>query len=208
MGRNSLQRQAWDLTETRFNQLLAELDSNREQAAMRYETLRQRLIKFFQWYHCCVPEELADEIMDRAARDICENHKKLEADHSDLYFLSMARYLLYEYWRRQKSIQKAIEKAGPNHADHQPESDSNHAILVREQEYEKRCLQSLLFEEQKLLVRYYEGRGRPRSQNRQKLAAELGVTLNALRYRIFWIKKKLKKSVDGRMQRALKSAMY
>ena len=41
--------------------LLKFLDPDRERAGERYETVRSRLIRLFEWRGCSSPEDLADE---------------------------------------------------------------------------------------------------------------------------------------------------
>ncbi len=53
------------LTQTGFDKLLATLDADREQAGVKYESLRARLIKFFEWRNCESAEELTDTVFDR-----------------------------------------------------------------------------------------------------------------------------------------------
>jgi len=58
------------MTQEAFDLLLAQLDGDREQAAIRYEALRRKLLKFFEWRGCAFTEELADDTIDRIARSL------------------------------------------------------------------------------------------------------------------------------------------
>ncbi len=60
----------WVLSKSSFDQFLANLDSDQNRAGQKYEALRQRLVKFFEWRACSYAEELADETIDRVVRKI------------------------------------------------------------------------------------------------------------------------------------------
>src|SRR6476620_3104497 len=50
---------------TPFDTLLRKLDPQRNRAAERYEDLRRKLVKFFEWSFCAPAEDLTDETLDR-----------------------------------------------------------------------------------------------------------------------------------------------
>src|SRR4030095_8986131 len=50
--------------------LLARLDPDPDRAGAAYEALRRALVKFFDWRGARVPEEGADETLDRLARQL------------------------------------------------------------------------------------------------------------------------------------------
>jgi dihydroneopterin aldolase len=62
----------WELSQETFDALLAWLDSDRDQAAMKYEKIRRALIKIFTGRACVEPEDLADETINRVARKLKE----------------------------------------------------------------------------------------------------------------------------------------
>src|ERR1051326_5706272 len=69
--REPLSKEYSPLTQQAFDALLACLDSDRERAAEKYETLRLKLVKFFEWRACAVAaQDLADEVINRVARRI------------------------------------------------------------------------------------------------------------------------------------------
>src|SRR5260370_8775058 len=55
-----------DLTTASFESLLQRLDPDRERAGGKYENIRRKLIKFFQWNDCFAEEDLADEPLGRS----------------------------------------------------------------------------------------------------------------------------------------------
>ena len=61
-------RKDWFLSQEAFDALLKWLDSDREQAAMKYEEIRKRLIKIFTGRDCVEAEDLADETINRVSK--------------------------------------------------------------------------------------------------------------------------------------------
>ena len=67
------------LNKDALEDLLRAFHADREQASHHYQALRERLIRFFQWNRTEMPEELADEVIDRLARRFAKN-KATEPD--------------------------------------------------------------------------------------------------------------------------------
>ena len=82
-------RKEWDLTQENFDQLLAWLDPNREQAGRRYEDIRRKLVKIFVSRGCIIAEELADETINRVAMKVHEIVDTYTGDPA-LYFYGVA----------------------------------------------------------------------------------------------------------------------
>ena len=55
------------LSQELFDRLLAALSADRAAAGVLYEQLRGRLVRFFHWEGCVHAEDLADEVLNRAA---------------------------------------------------------------------------------------------------------------------------------------------
>src|SRR5215471_5333405 len=56
----------------RFEALLRGLDPDRDQAGEKYERLRRKLVKFFEWNFCFPAEDLADETLERVGQRLGE----------------------------------------------------------------------------------------------------------------------------------------
>ena len=93
----------WFLSQEAFDSLLEWLDSDREQAAMKYEDIRKRLIKIFTGRACAEAEDLADETINRVISKLDELGKEFEGDRGR-YFFGVANKVYLEY-RRKKSPQ-------------------------------------------------------------------------------------------------------
>src|SRR5262249_4012817 len=79
--------------------LVAWLHPDPEQAGVRYEEIRRRLIKVFAGRECWEPEDLADETMRRVQSNVLEVAPSWVNDPA-LYFYAVARNVRREYLRR------------------------------------------------------------------------------------------------------------
>jgi DNA-directed RNA polymerase specialized sigma24 family protein len=60
----------------------------------------------------------------------------------------------------------------------------------------ERCLDELAPEDRSLVLAYEEGEKQARIQNRRRLAAELGITINALRIKVYRLHQQLEKCIE------------
>lgn len=173
----------WQLTQTAFDGLLAELDADRERAAEKYLLLRRNLSRFFETRGFSAADEAADEVCNRLSRKI-ESGETFE--NVSIYALGVARYLALE-------LRKSPDRKT---SDDIPEI----AVLPLDDEAGEReskldclnlCLGELPEENRRLITAYYEGDGRSKIENRQKLAEKLGIPNNALRNRVVRLRDKL-----------------
>ncbi len=178
----------WSLSQEDFDALLDWLDSDREQAGIKYEQIRSSLIKIFTGRGCLDAEELADETINRVTRKIKDIKSEFRGDPA-LYFFGVAKMLLLEYMRRKP----------PQNPP--PPPDSGRAEL----EYRclERCIERLSEEDRSLLLREYGAKGRTQAERRKALADELGISLNALRIRVYRIRVALKECIEKCIQGSL-----
>ena len=178
----------WSLSQDDFDALLDWLDSDREQAGIKYEQIRSSLIKIFTGRGCLDAEELADETINRVTRKINDIKSDFRGDPA-LYFFGVAKMLLLEYMRRKP----------PQNPP--PPPDSGRAEL----EYRclERCIERLSEEDRALLLREYGAKGRTQAERRKALADELGISLNALRIRVYRIRVALKECIEKCIQGSL-----
>lgn len=150
------------------------------EAANRYEQLRWRLVRLFQWERCVDPETLADEALDRLARRLAESEA---VERIESYLFGIARLLLREDTARNvRQRAKLAEFARVRVRLSLPVSDELAERL-------NRCLATLEPEQRRLLLSYYQ------DKQRERLAAELGLQMNALRNRALRLREKLEKCV-------------
>jgi DNA-directed RNA polymerase specialized sigma24 family protein len=173
------------LTQESFESLLAWLDVDRELAGKRYEEIRRKLIKIFTSRGCSVPEELADETIDRVISKVPELAATYVGDPVS-YFCGVAHNVHLEYLRKKPTV-----PVPPVLATVEPEEDE------LEQEYEclERCMQQLTTDSRHLVLQYYREEKQAKISNRKLLADQLGIALNALRIKAFRIRASLHKCV-------------
>jgi DNA-directed RNA polymerase specialized sigma24 family protein len=175
------------LTKEGFEALLGQLDpDDLDRAARLYEAIRRRLIRLFEWRGCEDPEDLADETINRVSRRLAEG-VKLHASDPYGYFCGVAHHVYKEVLRQSSRQRRALESGGWPPPEPVPEADNLHLECLRW------CLRGLSEKERDLVLRYHQGENNIR--NRQTLARELGIQLNALRIRIHRIRRKLEDCV-------------
>ena len=179
----------WELSQEAFDALLDWLDSDREQAALKYEKIRRSLIKIFTGRGCVEPEDLADETINRVTSKLKEIGKEFSGDRAR-YFFGVANKVHLEHLR------KKIPQAMPP-----PAADSDRIEL----EYNclERCIERLTKNSRDLLLRYHGAEGRGETEHRRALAEELGIAPNALRIRAYRIRMALKECLEKCIERSL-----
>jgi DNA-directed RNA polymerase specialized sigma24 family protein len=184
------QKKDWQLSQPALDKLLIYLDSDREAAGQKYEAIRSKLIKFFEWRGCISSQEYADLTLDRVATRLLDG-VELSPKNPYLYFHGVALNLLREYWRdpeRQMKHSELEEFVAPNVTETDPQSD-------RISDCMDRCLLILPPESRHLLEEYHQPGGKNK-QRRKKLAALLSIPMNALRIRAFRLRVQLQKCVE------------
>ncbi|HKX30168.1 MAG TPA: hypothetical protein VJ302_20935 [Blastocatellia bacterium] len=184
-------RTEWVLTGEALGRLLAGLDADVEAAGEKYEALRRKLVKFFDWRGTHFPEECADETINRVIRKL-ESGETIRDIPS--YCVGIARLVFLEVLRKPDRHQIGLDELGPV-VD--PSSQPGHPAENATQTCFERCLNELPAESYRLVLRYYQDEGRRKIDNRQTLAESLGIPLNALRNRVQRIRDKLEHCVAG-----------
>ncbi len=183
------------LTREAFERLFACLDDDRELAAEKYEQIRQALITFFEFRGSATPLDYADETINRVARRLSEGREIFTAKPVN-YFYAVARNVWRERLARPvTTVPLSDELPSDKTLTADPytimERDEEQQALNRKLACLERCLQNLSPEDRELIIRYYEGDGGDKIENRKRLAASLGIPLNALRIRACRLRDKL-----------------
>lgn len=197
-------KQSWVLDEDAFNRLLWSLAADRRQAATLYENIRQKLITFFRCHSCLSSEDCADMTMDRVARKISEGIE-LNPDKPFGFFFGVANNILHEYRAKQARLPIDLASNSPvegfpqnSHETGQPEEEIARQVQCLEQ-----CLEELTPVNRRLILEYYQGQTVVKIKNREKLAKQLGIPINALRIRALRVRKKLKHCIDHCREQSL-----
>jgi DNA-directed RNA polymerase specialized sigma24 family protein len=163
-----------------FDKLLARLEPDLPDSARRYKQVRLKMTKFFQWKRCADAESLADETIARAIKNVVEG-LEIKANNPYIYIFVIAKNVYREYVRgeiKQRSLFSRLSDQPVQSGDWQ--------------DCRVQCLRELPPEKLRLLQTYYLD-----EKSSIQLAGELNVTVNALRLKIFRIKKDLESCYEN-----------
>jgi len=183
-----LRRTEWVLNQNALARLLASLDPDRARAAEKYELLRRKLVKFFEWRGASSPEEHADETINRLSRRLDEGET---IQNISSYSYGVARMLLKEIEKQAVRERMALVGYGL--------SESNEAASEapdRRQRCFDDCLHALSGKTKTLILKYYEGERQAKIEQRKALAQSLAVSTDALRIRAHRIRVRLELCVN------------
>ena len=174
------------LDQKKFDGLLAWLDAERDRAAKRYEMLHLRLIMFFEGRGCAqVAAELADRVLDLVARKLstgAEIHVRPES-----YCYGVARKVRLEYGHQPATVPILVDPPAKP-----ADTDEDRLALLACMDT---CLQRLTLRERELILRFYDGKGRGRIDERRRMAEEMGISRNALGIRAYEIRCRLERDL-------------
>lgn len=190
-----------DSVKTRqFETFLQQLDPDRERAGAKYEDLRRRLIKFFEWNSCFPAEDLVDETFDRVAQKL-EEVQVLDVVGFAWGFAKHIRQEAHKRSERIVQIADLPKGAQFSAAGRNPEEATQESI---EDEWRTRCLRICLRRfspaDREVFLKYYDVKGE-HTTYRQGLAADLGTSIGTLRVRINRLREKLERCVRECMAR-------
>jgi DNA-directed RNA polymerase specialized sigma24 family protein len=173
---SAVRRRDWQLSTLALERFLASLDRDRDRAAERYEHIRTRLLRFFEWRGCVFPDECADETITRVIRKIDEG---AAIQDPETYCHGVARLVLLESLKERAKEREALTQVQPlslSVDDIQDEVEHRLECL-------RTCMKKLPSDQQMLIAEYYRHDSGNRIEGRKRLAATLGIGLNALRIR-------------------------
>jgi RNA polymerase sigma factor (sigma-70 family) len=179
-----------EVTPEDFAALLRLLGPDRETAAQAYEKIRRKLIRYFEWRGCDVPDELADETFNRVARRVSDI---LNTENPHPYFYGVAHRVFQEWLRRKSSQAKVIREVQPvTTVAYEDEPEDRRLESLRH------CLSLLPEGQRTLLLRYHQGEHH--KQARKLLCQELGIEMNALRIRVHRLRRRIESCVEERLR--------
>jgi RNA polymerase sigma factor (sigma-70 family) len=181
----------WVLSQTSFDKLLSSLDPDRESAGEKYEILRLKLLKYFEWRRCPSPDVYVDETINRLARRISEGETITDVSS---YCYGIARLVMLEVLKRNEKEQAALSRAEPvvpEAAWPVPECETDSRLMCF-----RSCISNLPEDKRRLITDYYYRQKREKIDRRKELADRMGIPLNALRIRVHRTKAKLEQCVS------------
>jgi RNA polymerase sigma factor (sigma-70 family) len=176
-----------------FEEILAWLSPDRETAAAMYVQLRHDLAKIFVWRVCSDPEGLTDEVFDRVAKKVGELRPIYEGDPRH-YFRAVAKNLIKENVKKVKTYVSLEDADLSNKRAFEQEEDP-----AGMDECLQLCLKTLSPDRRELILAYYAKEKQEKIENRNQLADSLGITIEALRVKVY----RIRASLDNCIRRCL-----
>jgi DNA-directed RNA polymerase specialized sigma24 family protein len=190
-----------ELTRDSLAALLAFLDPEPECAGQQYVRLHAKLTRFFQGRGCGTAAELADETLNRAGIRLARGEQIRDLTR---YLYGVARNVLHEFQiHREKCFLRLEELSPGEHPRVIPEALKE--LSEAEERTEKilvcleQCLGEMAADSRNLLLEYYLDERRARIEHRKLMAIRLGITLSALRIRVWRIREALEREVSNRL---------
>jgi DNA-directed RNA polymerase specialized sigma24 family protein len=163
-----------------FDNLFRLLEPDAGSVEQGFRQCRLKLVEFFAWRHCEDPDNLADETISRLLRNV-HNGQEILADNPYSYVYGIASNVFREYLRDKGKAAALIDI----------EDVREVAAPATEDDCKKLCLDQLPQKKRELLATYYLC-----YEDREGIAAGLGLTLNALRLQVHRIKHGLKRCME------------
>jgi DNA-directed RNA polymerase specialized sigma24 family protein len=179
-----------ELTPETFAQLLNWLAPDPHRAGEKYEQIRRGLINIFRCRGSAIPEELADETINRVAAKLAEIVTSYVGEPG-AYFCAVADKIYLEYSR---TAAAQLRPLPAEVAENKPSSE--------EMELKYECLESCLgrlpAHSREIIYLYYgdSGGGREKIARRKQMAEQLGIGTSILWLKAHRIRKSLKKCVS------------
>ena len=166
----------WVLNQAAFDGFLATLDIDRDKAGEKYEYIRLKLLRYFQWCGSEVPDIDADETINRVTRRIYEGQ---DVYNLTGYVFGVAKLVHAESLKRRNQIRALDEESFID-----PSSTGVEVETANYQECLERCLGRFSDEDREVITEYYRYKKPDKIDCRKRLAARLGISLNTLRVKM------------------------
>jgi RNA polymerase sigma factor (sigma-70 family) len=184
-----------------LKRLLLRLDSDVTRAWEKYEDIRRRLAKYFEWNQCTGSDDLADEVLDRVAA----KSDSQEIRQVDKYSFGVARLICLEAHKKMHREPYSQDLPGGERA--LPEARDQSAEIVERLYQERRlaclrqCLARLAPAQRELVMQYYSAEEEKQKTFRRELADRVGVKMGTLRVRT----NRLREQLEQQVKRCLES---
>lgn len=161
-----------------------------DEANRRYLHLHQRLEGYFRLRGMYDPVNDADETLDRAAAKIVKGQ---DIPDIDKFCMGIARNIVHERLRHKKREESAFLKF----IDY-GQNSSNEDLIERITQLMKPCFEQLPQDDRNLLTSYCKAPlGVDRAEHRRQLAANLKISISALRIRVSRLRRGLENCVKA-----------
>jgi DNA-directed RNA polymerase specialized sigma24 family protein len=168
-----------------FERFLGWLGPDPETAGQKYEVIRGRLIMMFRARRCVFAEDLADATFERVARKLTQLSTEFTGDPAR-YFYGVAKKIYMEYQHEITTVRYRSQISLPTPAN-ACDPDLEHMLKQLDE-----ALNTIPTSDRELILKYYTGTGRNKIDHRRALAEQFGMGLNALRLRVFRIRREIR----------------
>ena len=172
----TLPKKEWVLTKEAFDRFLDRLDVVRDKAGEKYECIRLKLLKYFEWRGSDLPDMDADETINRVVRRIEEGENVYNLNG---YIYGVARLVNAESLKRRNRKQELVDDPSRQELIVEPDDPE----MTERQGCFDRCLGYLTNEDREIITEYYQYEKGQKIAYRKQLAIRFGITPNALRIR-------------------------
>lgn len=199
----------WEPGAKSFQALLEWLNGGDSSDSHSYETMRHRLIGYFNRKRCQEAAELADQTFDRVAKWLEERQResseqssiqtvKYESECSRIFYTT-ASFVYFE-WKRTSSktiIGITNLPASIQHTKSLQASKVSEDTALRHQRLNclDNCLSNLPLETRSLILSYYSGSQQTKIKNRKLLASQMSISSKSLTLRVLRLRTKLEQCV-------------
>ena len=168
-----------------FDRLLQALEPEASSVDDGFLRCRSKLVKFFFWRRCDDPDNLADETTTRLLNKV-RSGQEISGENPYGYVFGIARNVFREYLKaKQKSgIQTDIDEL------------REEPVLPGVENCSSLCLAQLSAEKREFLEDYYLD-----DIDREQFARDKGLTINALRLKVFRCRELLKHCMENCLRR-------
>jgi DNA-directed RNA polymerase specialized sigma24 family protein len=166
-------KKEWVLTKEAFDGFLSRLDIDREKAGAKYESVRLKLLKYFQWRGSDCSDIETDETINRVARRIEEGENVYNLN---AYIYGVAK-LVYAESFKTRNRNEPLDEASRLEATF---VEDDPEVRKRQTCFE-RCLGYLTDVDRETITEYYQFEKGKKIEHRKQLADRFGISMNALR---------------------------
>ncbi len=179
-----------EVTKENFDRLLDWLSDDRGEAGVRFEKIRDGLIRFFRIKGCHEPETLADETMNRVIRRINGLDLTTNARPATIFY-GFASNVFLEYCRSEKKRTLQLSEEFEVESPTVPVATTDVAV-----ECLRECLSNLNNLDGDLIIEYYSQERQSKINMRRQLAVQYDMTIGTLHTRIHRIKRILRPCLE------------
>lgn len=186
-------RQEHTLTQENFAALLDWFSSDRDEAGIQYESVREGLIRYFGFRGCSDPDALADETITRVAMKVKTFDTNGNAQTISLFY-GFAKNVFREYLATEKKRIVELDddlRVSEPYVEEENEADSERFSCFDS------CLGKLDVPTRDLLIRYYSKKKQEKFKLRRQIADELNLKKGTLHTRIHRLKVDLRKCMEN-----------